>query len=60
EIFEYQHLDADSIVEACGKVLSETAMEDVKVSRSTLERIAGSAPSAGIGSWRELWPAPQQ
>ena len=56
EVFEYQHLDKDSIVEACGKVLSETAMEDVQVSQSTLERVAGRSASAGIGDWRELWP----
>jgi pyruvate dehydrogenase E1 component len=56
EIFEYQHLDAGSIIEACGKVLSETAMEDVKVSASTLSRVAGAAPQGGVGSWRELWP----
>ncbi|QDV06866.1 Pyruvate dehydrogenase E1 component [Planctomycetes bacterium Poly30] len=56
EIFEYQHLDAASIVEACGKVLSETAMEDIKVSASTLNRVAGAAPQGGIGHWRELWP----
>lgn len=56
EIFQYQHLDAASIVEACGKVLSETAMEDVKVSASTLQRVAGAAAHAGVGNWRELWP----
>ena len=58
EVFEYQHLDADSIVAACGKVLSETALEDVRVSASTLERVAGAPRAAGIGDWRELWPAP--
>ena len=56
EIFEYQHLDAPSIVEACGKVLSETAMEDVKVSAATLNRVAGAPQNAGVGNWRELWP----
>lgn len=59
EVFEYQHLDAESIAEACGKVLSETAMEDVRVSQSALERVAGTPRSAGIGDWRELWPAPE-
>lgn len=58
EVFEYQHLDADSIVEACGKVLSKTALEDVRVSAATLERVAGAPRAAGIGDWRELWPAP--
>jgi len=58
EVFKYQHLDADSIAEACGKVLSETALEDVRVSSTTLDRVAGSPRQAGIGDWRELWPAP--
>jgi pyruvate dehydrogenase E1 component len=57
EIFEYQHLDAHSIMEACGKVLAETALEDLRVSRATLERIAGAPRRGGIGDWRELWPA---
>lgn len=56
EVFRYQHLDADSIVEACGKVLSETALEDVRVSPTTLERLGGQPRAAGIGDWRELWP----
>ena len=39
---------------ACGKVLSETALEDLKVSSALLERLAGRAP--GRRDWRELWP----
>ncbi len=58
EVFKYQHLDADSIAEACGKVLSETALEDVRVSSATLDRVAGAPRQAGIGDWRELWPTP--
>ncbi|MEZ6013649.1 MAG: pyruvate dehydrogenase [Planctomycetota bacterium] len=57
EIFEYQHLDAPSIAEACGRVLAETALEDLRVSQATLERIAGAPRRGGIGDWRELWPA---
>jgi len=55
EVYAMHHLDADSIVEACGRVLSETALEDLVVSPALLERLAGrgSAPRA---SWRELWP----
>ncbi len=56
EIFAYQHLDAASIAEACGRVLAETALEDLRVSRTTLERIAGAPRRGGIGDWRELWP----
>jgi len=56
QIFAYQHLDAASIVEACGKVLSETALEDLRVSPALLERLAGRADSPRP-SWRELWPS---
>jgi pyruvate dehydrogenase E1 component len=56
QVYAYQHLDADSIVEACGKVLSETALEDLRVSPALLERLAGRA-SSSRPSWRELWPA---
>ena len=39
EVFAYQGLDADSIVEACGRVLAETSLEDLVVSPSLLERL---------------------
>jgi pyruvate dehydrogenase E1 component len=54
QVYRYQHLDADSIVEACGKVLSETALEDLAVSPALLERLAGRAPARP--DWRALWP----
>jgi pyruvate dehydrogenase E1 component len=58
EVFRYQGLDADSIVDACGKVLSETALEELRVSPTLLERLGGR-PSAGRDlDWRELWPEP--
>ena len=55
EVYEYQHLDPESIALACGRVLSETALEDLRVSPALLERLAGRerAPRA---NWRELWP----
>jgi len=56
EIFEYQHLDGASIVEACGKVLAETALEDLRVSPALLAALAGR-PVAPRRDWRELWPA---
>lgn len=55
EVFAYQHLDAASIVEACGRVLSETALEDLRVSPALLERLAGRANAPRL-DWRELWP----
>ncbi len=58
EVFGYQHLDEASIVEACGRVLSETALEDLRVSPTLLDRLAGRA-GAPRRDWRALWPAPE-
>ncbi|MFN0007726.1 MAG: pyruvate dehydrogenase [Planctomycetota bacterium] len=58
EVYAYQHLDAPSIEEACGRALSETALEDLRVSPALAARLAGGA-GAGTGprrDWRELWP----
>ena len=57
EVFTYQDLDKDSIVEACGKVLADTALENLAVSPALLERLAGRAAQARP-NWRELWPDP--
>jgi len=54
QVFELHHLDADSVVEACGKALCETALEDLRVSRELLERLAGRGVAKS--DWRELWP----
>ena len=54
QVYGYQSLDRDSIVNACGRVLSETALEDLSVSPTLLERLAGRAPAKR--DWRELWP----
>ncbi len=55
DVYKYHHLDADSIVEACGKVLSETALEEVQVSRGLIQALMNQdAPQ--IRNWRELWP----
>ncbi|HEX6883076.1 MAG TPA: pyruvate dehydrogenase [Planctomycetota bacterium] len=56
EVFAYQHLDAASIVEACGKALAETALEDLRLSPALLARLAGR-PATPRPSWRELWPS---
>ncbi|MCE9593563.1 MAG: pyruvate dehydrogenase [Planctomycetes bacterium] len=55
QVYRYQHIDCDSIVEACGHVLSETALEDLHVSPTMLERLAGRAPQR-TRDWRSLWP----
>lgn len=56
EVFHYQHLDRESLVEACGRVLAETALENLEVSPALLERIAGRGAKRAPGDWRELWP----
>lgn len=58
EIYAYHHIDAEAIVEACGKVLAETALEDIKVSSRLLEKAQNSQPSTR--SWRELWPSKER
>jgi pyruvate dehydrogenase E1 component len=54
EIYKYHHIDSDSIVDTCGKVLSETALEEVQVSKSVLESFGNY--STRTNDWRELWP----
>jgi pyruvate dehydrogenase E1 component len=56
QVFAYQHLDAAAIVEACGQVLAETALEELRVAPELLARLAGR-PAAPRRDWRELWPA---
>ncbi|HEV8114197.1 MAG TPA: pyruvate dehydrogenase [Planctomycetota bacterium] len=55
QVYAYQHLDAESLVEACGRVLSETALEDLRVPADLLARAAARAKS-GRPDWRALWP----
>ena len=59
EIYKYHHLDSESIIEACGKVLSETALEQTVVSTRTLAALHGAAQTGANVSatdWRTLWP----
>lgn len=57
EIFAYHGLDAESVVEACGKVLAETALEQTIVSEQALGEAAQTARTAT--HWTELWPSRQ-
>ncbi|MEM7308579.1 MAG: pyruvate dehydrogenase [Planctomycetota bacterium] len=54
QIFAFQDLDADAIVEACGRALAETAEETLRVSPRALEQAAGR--EAPRRDWRTLWP----
>ena len=55
DVYKLHHLDSDSIVEACGRVLAETALESLEVAPALLERLASGAPRVRP-NWRELWP----
>lgn len=55
DIFKMHHIDSDSVVEAVGKVLSETAMEPVQISQSLLGHLV-QQPKIELADWRELWP----
>jgi hypothetical protein len=58
DVYGYQGIDGDSIYEAAGRVLSSTALENVRVSRSLLEaHLAGEQVRVGdVEARGELWP----
>ena len=55
EVYNLQGIDAAAIVDACGQVLSETALEDLQLSPALLQQLAGK-PVAAKEDWRALWP----
>jgi pyruvate dehydrogenase E1 component len=55
EIYAFHGIDADSVVEACGKVLAETALEQVMVRETALEQTQAAGKTAS--HWTELWPS---
>ena len=58
DIYAYHGIDAEAVVEACGKVLAETALENVKVSQTVLGEVQAQAPAPA--KWDELWPTRPQ
>lgn len=54
EIYAYHGIDAESVVEACGKVLAETALEQTIVREQVLQEIPKEASKT---NWNELWPS---
>lgn len=52
DVYRYHHIDAASVVEACGKVLSETALENLIRPGERNE-----APNPNREDWRQLWPS---
>ena len=55
EIYAYHGIDAESVVEACGKVLAETALEKVIVSENALGETHQA--ESRTTHWTELWPS---
>lgn len=53
EIYHLHGIDADSIVEAVGQCLSETALENVQVASYQIS--AMSSQGASRSNWQELW-----
>ena len=63
EIYHFHSIDDEAVVEACGKVLSETALEKVIVAKHSLDEIsqgANAEASSAIPHWTELWPTRNQ
>lgn len=56
EVYAYHHIDAASVIEACGKVLSETALENIRLSPRVIRQVVGQENVASSVNWRELWP----
>ena len=55
EIYAYHHMDAEAVVEACGKVLAETALEKVIVTENALGETHQA--EGRTAHWTDLWPA---
>jgi len=56
QVYKYQGIDAASVLRACGKVLAETALENVVVSRRAIDDAALRVPDPS--AWQELWDGP--
>lgn len=62
EIFHFHQIDAEAVVEACGKVLSETALEKVIVTKQSMDQIMSQSAqqtqqtNTDRPHWTELWP----
>lgn len=54
DIYAYHGIDSESLVEAAGKALAETALEKIVVPTSELSQV--SANGSQVQSWTELWP----
>ncbi len=57
DVYQYHHIDAASVEAACGKVLAETALENIVVPREQWNELSQSPVRAGAQDWRQLWPS---
>lgn len=55
EIYKYHHIDAESVVEAAGRALAETALEQTIVHENQLNAVKAAEKSQT--HWTELWPS---
>jgi len=60
EIYHFHDIDFEAVIEACGKVLSETALEKVIVNKATIEETAQASDGFQKPHWTELWPSKTQ
>ena len=60
EIYHFHGIDSEAVIEAVGKVLSETALEKVIVSQATMTETAQATEATGRPHWSELWPTKNQ
>ena len=60
DVYGYHGIDSKGVVQACGKVLSETALEEVRVSKEVLKALKGSSEATTQESWENLWPETPQ
>ncbi len=62
EIYHFHHIDDEAVIEACGRVLSETALEQVIVRKNSIEEVAQADHQAHgtTAHWTELWPTKNQ
>lgn len=52
DVYQYHGIDSQAIIQACGKVLAETALEPLKVRENVLNQAAKLSPQ---GHWQQLW-----
>ena len=58
DVYAYLGIDADGVYEACGQVLTDTALENIHISKSLLSDV-GEGTSATQQWSQEMWPPHQ-